>query len=189
MLLDLKLKFNMDDVFKDFSQYFNEKDYSDTLRSLTYKENNKYGKTKIMNFWHEIIGFHDSTYTNSLLNIFNKYCDVDDIGKYEDELIQIIKNGFPDSLVANRSISDFFDKLLLYIKVKKNVVVAYNILDEIITSMKTVKYIYKELDIIKDMLKEFKNLGKLENAQLIAKKIYETPSTKYYATNLKEYLI
>ena len=189
MLLDLKLRFDMDEVFKEFNVHFTEEDYSNTLRNLTYNRNKKYAKSKIINYWCEIIARNNKEYTSSLLSIFNKYCDIDDIGKYENELIQVIKNGFPDSLVANRSISDFLDKLLLYFKTKQNGVVTFNILTEIITSMQSVKYIYNELDTIKDLLNEFKIQGKENNAQLIAEKIHSTSSIKSYSTNLKEFLV
>lgn len=189
MLLDLKLRFNMDDVFKEFSKYFTEKDYHDTLRGFAYNENKKYTKEMILNYWHEIMALNDKNYTSTLLDIFNKYCDLDDMEKYEEDLKYIIRLGLPTSLVANRSIIQFLEKLLHFLELKRNSVVVYNILDEIISSMKTVKYIYKELDTIKEILNEFKKQDKGSNAQLIAEKIYRIPNIKYYATNLKEFLI
>ena len=65
----------------------------------------------------------------------------------------------------------------------------YNILYEVISAMNNVKYIYDELDKAKDILKEFENLGKRENAVSIANKIYKTPSLNFYVKNIKEFLI
>lgn len=55
--------------------------------------------------------------------------------------------------------------------------------------MVDVKYIYDELDKVKYILKEFEYLGKREDAESIAEKIYQTPSLNFYVRNVKEFLI
>ena len=52
-----------------------------------------------------------------------------------------------------------------------------------------VKYVYDELDKVKDILKEFEKLGKREDAINIADKIYKTPSLNFYVQKIKEFLI
>ena len=55
--------------------------------------------------------------------------------------------------------------------------------------VKEYKDLCDELDKIKDILQEFENLGKRENAVSIANKIYKTSSLNFYVKNIKEFLI
>lgn len=189
MLFDLKLRFNSDDIFNEFSKYFSENDYECILNNLTYRDKQNYSKLMVMNFWNDIVKIKNKSYTCSLLAIFNRYCDINDIKVKEKQLKAVIQTGLPDNLIVNNSIGEFLEKLLCFIKVTQNGVITYNLLDEIISSMESVKYIHNELDIIKDILQEFKNQNKVENAKLLAQKIYNTPSIKFFAINLKEFLV
>lgn len=189
MLLDLKLRFNSDDIFYDFSKYFSENDYKCILNNLTYRDNPNYSKQMVINYWKDIVKIKNKAYTSSLLTIFNRYCDINDIKEMEKQLKAVIQSGLPDNLIGCRSIGEFLEKLLCFIKVTQNCAITYNLLDEIISSMESVKYIHNELDIIKEILKEFKNQNKVENAKLLSQKIYRTPSIKFFANNLKEFLV
>ena len=79
--------------------------------------------------------------------------------------------------------------MLDYIKESQDCATTYNILYEIILAMVYVKYVYDELDKVKDILKEFEKLGKREDAINIADKIYKTPSLNFYVQKIKEFLI
>ena len=107
----------------------------------------------------------------------------------EEQLKTIIKQGFPENLVANPEIDKFLCNLLNYLKKSQDCATTYNILYEVILAMNDVKYIYDELDKVKDILLQFEKLGKRENAERIADKIYHTPSINFYVKNVKDYLI
>lgn len=183
-----KMKYDEDDLFAEFENYFLEEDYICTLTFLVVKNNYRIKKQKIINYCKKIIQLQNKKYLIPVLSVFNKYCKHNDIGKYKDDLISVIKLGLPENLIVNREFAVFLNELLEYQKNTRDVATTYDILDEIIESMRDVKYYYKELDIVKDILLEFKSCKKLENAKLIANKIYDTKNLKYYATNLKEFL-
>lgn len=189
MLLYLKLVDNENEIFNDFCKYFNENDYEITLNSLIYNDSIIYPPKNVMDYWCDIVNFKNKAYVNSLLEIFNKYSTSNDIEKYKGELMKLVKTGLPDNLVVNTGIGKFLERLYEYLRIYKNCAIVFNILEEVIISMRDVKYIYKELDIIKDILKEFKKQEKMSDAEVIAKKIYDTASIKFYSTNLKEFLI
>ena len=189
LLTDMRLQFNEKDIFSEFSKYFLEDDFLEILHYLKYKENPKYSGNEVMQLWEEIVNMGNKQYVNSLLCIFNKYCDASEFSLKEEQLRKVIELGFPEDLIANQNIDKFLSKLLDYIKESKDCVTTYNILYEIILAMNNVKYIYDELDKIKDILQEFENLGKRENAVSIANKIYKTSSLNFYVKNIKEFLI
>ncbi len=144
---------------------------------------------KVIQLWEEIINIGNKQYANSLLGVFNKYCNISEFSLMEEQLKKIIRLGFPDNLVANRNINTFLKKLYDYIKESQDCATTYNILYETISAMVDVKYIYDELDKVKYILKEFEYLGKREDAESIAEKIYQTPSLNFYVRNVKEFLI
>lgn len=189
LLTDIRLQLNEVDIFSEFSKYFSEDDYQDILHFLTYKGNQKYSNDKVMQLWEEIVNIGEKQYTNSLLGVFNKYCNISEFSSREEQLKKIIKLGFPENLVANRNIDKFIKKLLEYIKESQDCATTYNILYEIILAMVDVKYVYDELDKVKDILKEFEKLGKREDAESIADKIYKTPGLNFYVQKIKEFLI
>lgn len=184
-----KMKYGVEDLFAEFEKYFLEDDYICTLTFLVVKNNYRIKKQKIINYCKKIIQLQNKKYLMPILSVFNKYCKLNDIGKYKDDLILVIKLGLPENLIVNQEFAMFLNKLLEYQKNTRDIATTYDMLDEIIESMRDVKYYYKELDIVKDILLEFKSCNKLEDAKLIANKIYDTKNLKYYATNLKEFLI
>lgn len=183
------MKYGVEDLFAEFEKYFLEDDYICTLTFLVVKNNYRIKKQKIINYCKKIIQLQNKKYLMPILSVFNKYCKLNDIGKYKDDLILVIKLGLPENLIVNQEFAVFLNKLLEYQKNTRDIATTYDMLDEIIESMRDVKYYYKELDIVKDILLEFKSCNKLEDAKLIANKIYDTKNLKYYATNLKEFLI
>lgn len=189
MLLDSKLRFNEDKIFEEFSKYFSNKDYQDILNGLKYRENSNYSKEKVMTFWIDMVKVQNKAYTSSLLSIFNRYCDINEFKKYEKELESIIKLGLPESLIANRGIGDFLEKLLCFVRTNPDNGVTYNIVTVLISSMVNVKYLHKEIDFIIDILNEFKKQNKIENAKLIAKKMYDITCLKFHVERYKEFLI
>ena len=86
LLTDIRLKLNEVDIFSEFSKYFSVDDYQDILHFLTYKESSKYSNDKVMQLWEEIIDIKNKQYTNSLLGVFNKYCNISEFSSREDQL-------------------------------------------------------------------------------------------------------
>ena len=188
MLLDLKLRFNEDKIFEEFSKYFSEKDYQDLLDGLTYRENHNYSKECVMRFWIDLVKIQNKSYTTSLLAIFNRYCDINDIEKYQEELKSIIKLGLPKSLIVHNGVEQFLEKLLCNLKVTQNSVAVYNFITIFIASLADVEYIHKEIDVLIKILNEFKKQKKTENAKLIAEKMYDIPCLKFHVEKYKEFL-
>lgn len=188
MLLDLKLKFNKDEIFEEFSKYFSEKDYQDLLDGLTYRENPNYSKECVMRFWIDLVKIQEKSFTTSLLAIFNRYCDINDIEKYQEELKSIIKLGLPKNLIVHNGVEQFLEKTLCYLKVTQNSALVYNLITIFISSLADVEYLYKEIDVLITILKEFKKQNKNENAILIAKKMYDITCLKFHVEKYKEFL-
>lgn len=188
MLLDLKLRFNEDKIFNDFNKYFSEKDYQDLLNGLTYRENPNYSKECVMRFWINMVNIKNESFTTSLLAIFNRYCDINDIEKYQEELKSIIKLGLPKSLIVHNGVEQFLEKLLCYLKVTQNSVAVYNLVTIFISSLADVEYLHKEIDVLINILNEFKKQNKTENAKLIAEKMYDIPCLKFQVEKYKEFL-
>jgi len=188
MLLDLKLRFNEDKIFEEFSKYFSDKDYQDILNGLKYRENPNYSKEKVMTFWTDIVKIQNKAFVSTLLAIFNRYCDINEIEKYQEELKSIIKLGLPKSLIVHNGIEQFLQKLLCYLKVTQNSVVVYNLVTIFISSLADVEYLHKEIDILINILNEFKKQNKTENAKLLAKKMYDVPCLKFQVEKYKEFL-
>lgn len=188
MLLDLKLKFGEDKVFEEFSKYFSEKDYQDILNGLKYRDNPNYSKEQVMSFWNDLVKLQNKAYTCALLSIFNKYCDINDFEHYEEQLKSIIKLGLPQNLIAISGVSDFLEKLLCYLKVSQNSAIVYNLVTIFISSLTDVEYLYKEVDVLSNILNEFEKQNKIDNARLIAKKMYKIPCLKFHAKKYEKFL-
>ena len=190
MLLDLKFKFNEDEIFNEFSNYFSEKDYQDLLNGLKYRDNPNYPKEKVMQFWIDMVKIQNKSFTVPLLAIFNRYCSVDDIEKFQKELKSIIKLGFPKNLIAHNCVEQFLEKVLCYLKTtNQSSATVYNLIVVFISAFSDVEYLHKEIDVIINILNEFEKLDKFENAKLIAQKMYKIPCLKFYAEKYKKFLI
>ena len=188
MLLDLKLKLKEDKIFEEFSTYFSEKDYKDILNILTYRDNPNYSKEQVMSFWNDVVKLQNKAYTCALLSIFNKYCDINDFEYYEKQLKSIIKLGLPQNLIAISGVSDFLEKLLCYLKVSQNSAIVYNVVIVFISSLTDVEYLSKEVDVLSNILNEFEKQNKIDNAILIAKKMYKIPCLKFHAKKYEKFL-
>lgn len=189
MLLDLKLRFNEDKIFKEFSEYFLDKDYQDILNGLEYRENPNYSKEKVITFWIDMVKIQNKAFVSSLLAIFNRYCDINEIEPYQEELKSVLQLGLPKSLIAHNCIEQFLEKILCYLKVTQNNALVYNLITIFISSLADVEYLYKEIDVLVNILKEFKKQNKNENAKLIAKKMYYIPCLKFHVEKYKDFLI
>lgn len=189
MLLDSKLRFNKNKIFEEFSKYFSDKDYQDILNGLSYRKNSNYSKEKVIAFWIDMVKLRNKSYTGSLLSIFNRYCDINEFEKYEKELKSIIELGLPASFIVNGAVSDFLEKLLCFIKTNSDNGTTYNIITTLVSSMKNVKYLHKEIDYIIDILNEFKKQNKIENAKLLASKMYAIPCLKFQVEKYKDFLM
>lgn len=188
MLLDLKLKLKEDKIFEEFCTYFSEQDYKDILNILTYRDNPNYHKEQVMSFWNDVVKLQNKAYTCALLSIFNKYCDINDFEYYEKQLKSIIKLGLPQNLIAISGVSDFLEKLLCYLKVSQNSAIVYNVVIVFISSLTDVEYLSKEVDVLSNILNEFEKQNKIDNARLIAEKMYKIPCLKFHAKKYEKFL-
>lgn len=189
MLLDLNLRFNEDKIFEEFSKHFSDKDYQDILNGLKYRENPNYSKEKVMQFWIDMVKIQNKAFVSTLLAIFNRYCDINEIETYQEELKSVLQQVFPKSLIAHNSIGQFLEKVLCYLKVTQNNALVYNLITIFISSLADVEYLHKEIDVLISILNEFKKQNKIENTKLIAKKMYEISCLKFQAAKYKEFLI
>lgn len=188
MLLDLKLKLKEDKIFEEFCTYFSEQDYKDILNILTYRDNPNSHKEQVMSFWNDVVKLQNKAYTCALLSIFNKYCDINDFEYYEKQLKSIIKLGLPQNLIAISGVSDFLEKLLCYLKVSQNSAIVYNVVIVFISSLTDVEYLSKEVDVLSNILNEFEKQNKIDNARLIAEKMYKIPCLKFHAKKYEKFL-
>lgn len=188
MILMLRLDLNENSLYEEFSKYFSSNDFEEMLNYLIYREKINCSKENIIEFWVSLVNTNLINDTCLLLELFNKYCDFTDIKKYKTQLINILKKGFPKDIVLTTSIEHFLDKLLSYLKATQDSVFAYQILEQVVFSMKDVKYLYKEITLFTDLLETFIELDNSANAQLIASRMYEIPCLKFSMSNLKKFL-
>lgn len=189
ILLDIKLKLNEDTIFEEFSKYFSEKDYQDILNSLKYRDNSNYSKERVMQFWVDMVKNKNKSFTVPLIAVFNRYCNTNDIDKYNKELKSIIELGFPSQLITHKDIKKFLENLLCCLQETQNVPIVYDIVIIFVLALKDVEYLYTEIDILIGILEEFTKQNKFENAKLIARKMYKIPCLKFYAEKYKKFLL
>ena len=57
-----------------------------------------------------------------------------------------------------------------------------------ISSLTDVEYLSKEVDVLSNILNEFEKQNKIDNARLIAEKMYKIPCLKFHAEKYKKFL-